>query len=166
MRKSEREVKDIQEKLDILMHCPYLILSLKGEEAPYCIPLNFGAELVGDTLCIYFHCAKEGKKLELLRKDGKVGFSAANMLRVFNKGIAPCGYTTDYESVCGYGHAAILQSEEERLRGLKILMAHYTGEAFSDESFLPRALALTEVVRIEVSAWTAKRLIREQSTNI
>lgn len=110
---------------------------------------------------LYFHCAKEGTKLDLLRREPFVGFSAANMLRVFNKGAAPCGYTADYESVCGTGVATIVRSDAERLHGLKVLMAHYTGETFSDADFLPRILALTEVVKIEVRSWTCKRLVRE-----
>ena len=160
MRKSEREIADVQEKFRALLRCGYMTLAVEGEGAPYCVPLNFGAELAGDSLVLYFHCAKEGKKLDLLRKNPRVGFSAANMLRVFNKGIAPCGYTTDYESVCGRGRAEVLREESERLEGLKVLMEHYTGEAFSDRSFDARALSLTEVVKITVSEWTCKRLVR------
>ena len=119
MRKAEREVKDPAEKFAALMRCPYIVLAANGDLAPYQVPLNFGAALREEGLVLYFHCAKEGRKLELLRKDGEVSFCAANMLRVFNKGIAPCGYTTDYESVCGRGSAEILREEGERLEGLK-----------------------------------------------
>ena len=115
---------------------------------------------MGDTVVLYFHCAKEGKKLDLLRKNPRVGFSAANMLRVFNKGIAPCGYTTDYESVCGTGRAEILEDERARLHGLQVLMKHYSAEDFPAESFSPKALSLTCVVRISVDSWSGKRLVR------
>lgn len=162
MRKQEREVCGAQEKLDILRRCEYMALALRGEEAPYCVPLNFGAELAGGALVLYFHCAREGTKLELLRKDGRVGFTAAHMLRVFNKGVAPCGYTTDYESVCGSGIAYIVEDEAERLHGLRVLMRQYTGEDFAPEAFQPRALALTAVVKVVCEHWTAKRLIRPQ----
>ena len=161
MRKFEREIAGVQEKLAALLRCGYLTLALKGEAAPYCVPLNFGAELAGDAPVLYFHCAKEGTKLDLLRREPLVGFSAANMLRVFNKGAAPCGYTADYESVCGTGIASIVRSEAERLHGLKVLMAHYSGETFSAADFLPRILALTEVIKIEIRSWTCKRLVRE-----
>lgn len=160
MRKSEREMKDVQEKFAALLRCGYMTLALQGEDAPYCVPLNFGAELNGDSLTLYFHCAKEGTKLGLLRKNPVVGFSASNMLRVFNKGVAPCGYTTDYESICGTGRAEIVEGEAERLHGLQVLMAHYSAEEFPAESFSPHALSLTCVVRVCVSRWTGKRLVR------
>ena len=160
MRKADREVTDIEEKLAALLRCEFLTLALRGEGAPYCVPLNFGAELVGERLVLYFHCAREGVKLEKLAADGRAGFSAARLLRVFNKGVAPCGYTADYESVCGFGTARVAEDKAERLHGLRVLMAHYTDEPFADEQFLPGPLSLTAVVRVDVEEWTCKRLVR------
>ena len=161
MRKSEREVKDAAEKFAALLRCGYMTFAIpRGEGAPYLVPLNFGAELAGERPTLYFHCAREGTKLDLLQKCADVSFCAANMMRVFNKGIAPCGYTTDYESVCGSGRAEVLSSEEERLHGLRVLMEHYAQEEFPDASFDARALSLTAVVKVEVSEWTCKRLVR------
>ena len=161
MRKAEREIARLQDKFDTLLRCEYMTLALSGA-APYAVPLNFGAELCGGELRLYFHCAKEGEKLVRLRRDPSVAFCAARQLRVFCKGAAPCGYTTDYESVCGEGRAEILRTEEERLHGLQVLMAHYAAQDFPQTSFAPRALALCEVVCVRVHAWTGKRLIRPQ----
>ena len=160
MRKAEREITNEQEKFAALLRCESMTLALRTDSAPYLVPLNFGAELKEDGLVLYFHCAAEGTKLGLLRADALVGFCAHRQIRVFNKGVAPCGYTTDYESVCGEGIAEIVTDERERLHGLKVLMAHYTDEIFSDETFAPRALAITTVVRIRVHKWTGKRLVR------
>ena len=162
MRKSEREITDSAEKLETLLRCEYLTLALQGEDAPYALPVNFGAEAVQDGLVLYFHCAVEGKKLELLRRDARVGFCAARQLRVFNKGAAPCGFTTDYESICGKGRAKIVTDEAERLHGLKVLLSHYTPQEFADEAFSGHALALTTVVKICVDEWTGKRLVRPE----
>ena len=161
MRKSEREVTKIEEKFEALLRCGYMTLAIpRGEDVPYLVPLNFGAELAEEKLVLYFHCAREGTKLSLLRHCPAVSFSASNLLRVFNKGTAPCGYTTDYESVCGSGRACVLAGEAERLHGLRVLMAHYAPGPFPDGSFDARALSLTEVVRIEAEEWTCKRLVR------
>lgn len=163
MRKHEREVTGDPAVLEMLQRCPYLTLAIRTEGAPYCVPLNFGAELAGGLPVVYFHCAKEGAKLEALRACGEVSFAAANMLRVFNKGKAPCGYTTDYESVCASGRAYIVTDEAERLHGLNVLMRHYTGGEFAAEAFDARALSLTTVVKIEVERWTGKRLVRPRN---
>lgn len=160
MRKAEREIKNEQEKFAALLRCESMTLALRTDGAPYLVPLNFGAELKEDGLVLYFHCAVEGTKLDLLRADARVGFCAQTLFRVFNKGVAPCGYTSDYESVCGEGIAEIVTDERERLHGLKVLMAHYTDEIFSDEAFVPRALNITTVVRVRVQKWTGKKLVR------
>ena len=160
MRKNEREVVGDAAILELLLRCPYLTLAVRTQGAPYCVPLNFGAELAEGRPVVYFHCANEGTKLDLLAKGGEVSFCAANMLRVFNKGAAPCGYTTDYESVCASGRARVVTDEAERLHGLNVLMRHYTGGEFAESAFSAHALALTTVVAIEVSRWTGKRLVR------
>lgn len=161
MRKSEREVVNFQKKMQILMRCGSMTLAFHEEGGPYLVPLNFGAEEENGSLVLYFHCALEGKKLELLKQNNEVGFCAYTMLRVFNKGVAPCGYTTDYESVSGKGKAEVVTEPEKRLHGLKVLMAHYTDETFSDEMFSAKALAITTVVKVTVDEWTGKRLIRK-----
>lgn len=162
MRKFEREVTDEGEKFAALMRCGYLVLAMEGEGAPYQVPLNFGAELAGGALTLYFHCAREGAKLGFLRRGGAVSFCAADMRRVFNKGTAPCGYTADYESVCGTGRARVVENEAERLHGLRVLLAHYTPERFDSSAFDARVLAMTEVVRLDADSWTCKRLLRPQ----
>lgn len=160
MRKSEREILGTQDKFETLMRCKSLTLALQDAGAPYAVPLNFGAELKGEELFLYFHCALEGRKLDLIKAHPQVGFCAYELRRVFNKGIAPCGYTADYESITGTGRAEIVTDEKERLHGLKVLMSHYASEEFSDAAFAPHALKLTCVVKITVGAWTGKRLIR------
>ena len=161
MRKSEREVTEPREKFAALLKCGYITIAVNGESgAPYALPLNFGAELKGDRLFIYFHCALEGKKSELMRKDPHIGFSAANMIRVFNKRAAPCGYTADYESVCGTGRVRFLTDSAERIHALQKLTEHYAGKEFPPESFDEKALSLTCVGEIEAEEWHLKRLIR------
>ena len=63
-------------------------------------------------------------------------------------------------SLRGEGTARLLIEDAERLHGLRVLMAHYTEERFAEADFLPRPLSLTAVVRVDVSAWTCKRLVR------
>lgn len=36
---------------------------------PYIIPLNYGYTYEDGKLVIYFHCAKEGRKLDILKKN-------------------------------------------------------------------------------------------------
>ena len=98
MRKREREVTDPQEKLAVLLGCPFLTLALHGEGAPYCVPLNFGAEEVNGRLVLYFHCALEGTKLDLLRADAiHAPFGTSRHCRPLSV------FTMLYARFCHYG---------------------------------------------------------------
>ena len=70
MRRKDRALSR-QEALDILNKGEYGILStVSADGQPYGTPINFC--LIND--CIYFHCAKEGHKLDNISANSKVCF--------------------------------------------------------------------------------------------
>ena len=69
MRRKDREVQSLDEIFDILNRCDTVRVAFRGEEYPYVVPVSFGTELADGKVTVYFHCAREGLKLELLKKD-------------------------------------------------------------------------------------------------
>lgn len=68
MRRSDRE-QSLEFSLALIDRCQHGTVAFATEDgAPYCIPLSLVR--VGDKL--YFHCAKEGHKTDLLRHDSRV----------------------------------------------------------------------------------------------
>ena len=47
MRRSDREITDEQELLQVISECDVCRLALNDEEVPYILPLNFGEEVSG-----------------------------------------------------------------------------------------------------------------------
>ena len=74
MRRKEREVTDIKEIREVLDSCKVCRLGIADEGGAYIVPLNYGYRLEDGVLTLYFHGAKEGKKLDLIRKNPEVGF--------------------------------------------------------------------------------------------
>ena len=74
MRRKDREITDFDEMMEIVKKCDTCRLALNDGEYPYIVPLNFGHEVKDGKLTLYFHCANEGKKLDLIRKNNKVTF--------------------------------------------------------------------------------------------
>ena len=66
MRKFQREITDRNELLSVLDACQTIRLGLYDDGYPYVVPLSFGYEQINGKIVIYFHCAKEGKKIDLL----------------------------------------------------------------------------------------------------
>ena len=72
MRRKDREINNIDEIFDILNRCDTIRIGLHGEKYPYVVPVSFGAEMSGSKPVVYFHCARQGLKLDLLAKNPRV----------------------------------------------------------------------------------------------
>ncbi|WP_300731437.1 pyridoxamine 5'-phosphate oxidase family protein [uncultured Desulfovibrio sp.] len=93
-----------------------IFVSFSGGDYPYVLPLNF-VWLDGR---IYLHCGFTGRKLDLLRQDGRVGFAAALDVTIVRE-----RSTTWYKSVSGCGHIRIVEDTEEKRRALDALSLRY-----------------------------------------
>ena len=67
MRRKDKMVTDRDELLKPLREADYITLALSMENIPYIATLSHGFD--EDNNCIYFHCAKEGKKVTYLRSN-------------------------------------------------------------------------------------------------
>lgn len=97
MRRTEREILDLNFMQQVLQDAQEIYIALNSGDAPYVLPVNY----VFHNGCIYFHCALEGRKLELMRTDARIGFSTAVDIQVENT-------TTRYRSICGSGTAKLV----------------------------------------------------------
>lgn len=65
---------------------------------PYVLPFNYGYK----DHQIYIHCAREGKKISLLRKNPHVCFELEEQSELVKHEKA-CNWATNYRSIVGYG---------------------------------------------------------------
>lgn len=72
MRRSDREITDFQELITVMRGCDVCRLALHDEPYPYILPLNFGLEVDGETVRLYFHGANTGMKYDLIAKNPNV----------------------------------------------------------------------------------------------
>ncbi|MHC1681079.1 MAG: pyridoxamine 5'-phosphate oxidase family protein [Methanomassiliicoccales archaeon] len=149
MRKAEREIKDLGELEDVIRRAEVCRLAMVDDWEPYIVPLNFGYR----DGCLYFHSAKEGRKLDVLSKNPKVCFEMEADVRLL-KGEKACQWSTSFESVIGWGTATISLDEKEVREGLEVLMSHYIDGPYD---FDPRSLSLTALIKVKVERMTGKR---------
>ena len=62
MRRKDREITDFNEMIEIIKKCDVCRIALNDEAFPYIVPLNFGLDVQGEQVFLYFHAAMEGKK--------------------------------------------------------------------------------------------------------
>lgn len=119
MRRKKQQLTQ-EETMVILREGTSGVLSLTGDEGyPYGVPLSYVYD--GDKL--YFHCAKEGHKIDAIRKNPKASFCV-----IAQDEIVPEKYTTCYRSVIAFGSVRILENEGEKHRAIEELALKYAPE--------------------------------------
>ncbi|MDR2089589.1 MAG: pyridoxamine 5'-phosphate oxidase family protein, partial [Clostridiales Family XIII bacterium] len=58
MRRKDKEITDVNEKLEILQKNKVCRLALSESDRPYIVPLNYGYSFENGALTLYFHGAK------------------------------------------------------------------------------------------------------------
>lgn len=156
MRRKEREIKDTSELVKILSKTCVGTLSLSGGEYPYAVPLNFGFSENDGKFKAYFHCASEGKKIELIKKNPKVCLETHTMERITGEGENPCVYSCAYESVIGFGCARELTGHDEKKEALIKIMKNCTGREFDFNENQTRGVTVFEIAFSEVTGKRSK----------
>jgi nitroimidazol reductase NimA-like FMN-containing flavoprotein (pyridoxamine 5'-phosphate oxidase superfamily) len=154
MRRADREITTTGEKLGIIGRCKVCRLGMADGEEPYIVPLNFGYEYTEGTLLLYFHSAREGRKIDILRKNRRACFEMDGEYRLI-EGDTACEYGFSYESVTGLGLVEFIEDREEKVRALNLLMRHQTGED-RDFDYQETQLDRVAVYRLRVESFTGK----------
>ena len=153
MRRKDREVTGFSQMLEILRACDCCRLGLVDGGEAYIVPMNFGIALEDGALVLYFHTAREGRKIDLLKKQTAVSFQADTghgLLTAESAG----SFSYTYQCVMGRGSAVLLSEPEEQVRGLRAIMAHYSGKA--DWNFDLPCLDRVYVIKLTVTGWSCK----------
>ncbi|MCM1368298.1 MAG: pyridoxamine 5'-phosphate oxidase family protein [Roseburia sp.] len=152
MRRSDRQVTEFSQIIDIIRRCDVCRIAVNDGGAPYIVPLNFGMSVAGEKITLYFHSATEGKKLDLFRKDPSACFELDCAHALVSD--AQKGYCTmNYESVIGYGVIRFIEDEAEKLAALRAIVNKYHPDGFE---FSMSAVPRTAVYALDVSSLTAK----------
>ncbi len=149
MRKKEREITDPAEIERIIKQARLCRLGLVDGNEPYVVPVCFGYE----HNVFYFHCAPEGRKIDIIKKNNRVcvEIDADVEIAAAEK---PCGWSIQYRSVIGVGRAYILEDEEDKIRGLAVLMRQF-GEKEPDMEF--EKADRTAMVKIDMEHIAGKK---------
>ncbi len=158
MRRKDREVTEPGEILRIVDTAKILHLGLMDGDFPYIVPLHYGYEYREGRLIFYMHGAREGHKLELIRRNPHVCVELECDVEPISGGDIPCKYGAAYASLIGRGKAALVTEEQEKRRALKLLMAHQTGRDFAIDGAMAASVEVMEVVLSEFTAKARPRI--------
>ncbi len=147
MRKKDREVlgEDIEK---ILTNGEYGVLATVGENGyPYTVPLSY----VYQDNSIYFHCAKEGHKLDNIEKNHKVSFCV-----VTDTEVLPGKFSTNYKSIIAFGEAKELTGVLKRDILFKFIEKYSQSFIEEGKRYIERAQDSAKIVEIKIEHITGK----------
>jgi uncharacterized protein len=150
MRRKDREMSQ-EDTLKALKKGTWGVLSITEGGAPYGVPVNYYYS--SEENAVFFHCAKEGRKLDGISVDSRVSFTV-----VLSEEIIPDKFTTHYECVIAAGRASVLSDPGETAKRLKKLceVLAPSGKEKIDDA-VSKWLQSTAVVRIDIESITGKR---------
>jgi nitroimidazol reductase NimA-like FMN-containing flavoprotein (pyridoxamine 5'-phosphate oxidase superfamily) len=156
MRRREKEIQNRQVVEELLHNAPVCRIGLApgaggtdGNGYPYVLPVHF----VYSEGRILIHTAREGRKIDMLRKNPELCVEIDEYL-----GLTPaekaCGYGSRYRSLIAFGRAKFVEAEEEKRRALQMLMEKYTGRSFD---FSARDVETVGIIEIKLDEITGKQ---------
>lgn len=150
MRKKEKEIKDKSVIESIIKRATVCRIALSEDNVPYIVPLNFGYK---DNF-LYFHSAKEGRKIDMIRKNKDVCFEI-DIDSELIEAEHPCDWSTKYYSIIGFGEAFLVEDLEEKREALDIIMEHYSGK--SSFEYPEKIINSLTVIKVRIERMTGKK---------
>ena len=145
-----------KEILNFLDKLEYGTLALCADNVPYSLPINF-VTLNG---CLYFHGSKKGRKVDAIKANANVSFSAVEAYSIIasymsSKDGLACPATQFFKSVIVDGKIEIVQEEQEKIDALNALMSKLQSEGGYKDLNNPvykKSIAATNVFKLTPSS--------------
>jgi nitroimidazol reductase NimA-like FMN-containing flavoprotein (pyridoxamine 5'-phosphate oxidase superfamily) len=153
MRRNEREISEIKLIEEIILKADVCRIALANGNVPYIVTMSFGYADTPEQV-LYFHCAGEGRKLEMIRQNSYVCFEMDIDHQIYS-GAKGCDWGMKYSSVVGYGNVSIVTENQAKITGLNSIMKHYGAKG--DYNFDEKVLGRTTILRLEITEMTGKK---------
>lgn len=126
MRRKDKEIKDIKTIINTLDICKTVSLAMMDDNMPYVVPLSYGYEMKDNHLILYFHCAREGRKLDILHRNNTVCFTIFREGELL-LGEIPCKSSYYYSSIIGNGEVEFVEQSDEKTYALSKIFEQQSG---------------------------------------
>lgn len=148
-----RELTADAEIHEILRNGKYTVISMCRENEPYIVTLSYGFDSEKNSL--YFHCAKQGLKLDFLNFNPKV---CATVIE--DGGYVPNECEHNFKTAVFWGNMSIIDDLEEKKHGMSMLLKHLESnpdviqrmQLKSDEAYSRMEVLKLEILEIHAKA--------------
>jgi nitroimidazol reductase NimA-like FMN-containing flavoprotein (pyridoxamine 5'-phosphate oxidase superfamily) len=115
IRRKEKAIRNKNEILAILDKAKYVVVAMCKDNVPYLATLSHGYDR--ERNCIYFHCAKQGKKVDILKENNKVWGQA-----LLDKGYVQGSCDHMYATAQFMGRVTFIDDIDEKRHALEAMI--------------------------------------------
>jgi nitroimidazol reductase NimA-like FMN-containing flavoprotein (pyridoxamine 5'-phosphate oxidase superfamily) len=150
-RRKDKEITDQEIMKKILKTTKYVTLAFSKNDQPYLATLSHGYDETKN--CIYFHCAKKGKKLDYIKTNNNV----------WGQAMLDCGFRAEecdhhYATVHFKGNVTLLDKIEEKSEAMQCMIRQLNKQAGQLKLKLETGkLQNTVLGRIDIEYMTGKK---------
>jgi len=152
IRRKDKAITDIREMRKILRTAQYVTLAMCSNDEPYLVSLSHAYD--EERNCIYFHCAKEGKKIDILK---------ANNL-VWGQAIADHGYVQGacdhlYATTQFRGRVTFVEDIEDKEHALRVMIESLddNAEEIIEKQLTPESIQRVTIGRVDIDYLSGKK---------
>ena len=152
IRRKEKEIKDKNEMLTIIEKAKYITVAMCKDNEPYLVTLSHGYDR--ERNCIYFHCAKEGKKIEILMEHNRVWGQA-----LIDKGYVEGACDHLYATTQFKGRVAFVDGIDEKRHALEVMIRarEKVSQIVIDAQLTEKSVKGVQIGRIDIGFLSGKK---------
>jgi len=152
IRRKEKSIESEDEMFAIIERAKYVTIAMCMDNEPYLVTLSHGLDR--NKRCIYFHCAQEGKKIDILRANNIVWGQAID-----DKGYIDGSCDHLYVSTQFKGTVTFIEKIEEKEQALRIMIHQLETdpEKVIAAQITPKSLERVNIGRIDIQYLSGKR---------
>jgi nitroimidazol reductase NimA-like FMN-containing flavoprotein (pyridoxamine 5'-phosphate oxidase superfamily) len=117
MRLKEREITDRAEIVNVLCEGKYTTIAMCRDAEPYIVTMSYGYDR--DKNALYFHCARQGLKLDFLAQNPAVCGTV-----IEDRGYLQGECAHAYRTVVFWGEMYPVETLDEKKHGMQIMLDH------------------------------------------
>lgn len=152
MRRKDKEITNESELKTILREAKHVTLAMSVKDEPYLVTLSHGYD--EQRNCIYFHCASEGKKVQLLKLNPYVWGQA-----LIDNGYQQGSCDQLYRTAQFRGRVTFVEDQAEKKHALEVMIRHLDEdpENIIKKQITPHSTGRILVGRIDIDLISGKK---------
>ena len=152
MRRKDKEITDPAEIRAVLQEARHITIAMSVGDEPYLVTLSHGYDM--ERNCLFFHCAPEGRKVEMLRVNP----------RIWGQALVDGGYQQGdcdhlYRTAQFRGAVTFVTDQVEKEHALRIMIRHLdeNPETVIAKQITPHSTGRILIGRIDITEMTGKK---------